>query len=80
MRIKDQHTLVLLGIYRGKTLRPIAKDIHKSLKTVQDLLEELENNGYILNPYDAESKTGRKKAGRSITPKAELWLKKQNLI
>lgn len=58
LEITDNRLMILMGVRDKKTLRTIAAEIHKSLRTVQNELEELEMDGLVNKP-ERLMKTGR---------------------
>lgn len=68
---RDKLEPVLFGIYKGDGIRTIAKDIGKSIRTVQDVLAQLEEKKYIINKTVANGKKG----GRFLTEKGKEFLR-----
>jgi len=74
----DEYLFVLRGILLKEDMRTMARTIFKSLGWVQILCMELEQKGYVLNPYTTTGK--RKYHGRSLTKKGEDLLRRNNLL
>lgn len=78
--LTDRELSVLLDIHRGTTIRDIASSFDVAIGTVQKALSKLESEGYVNNPYDSSTKTGRKAKGRKLTEKGYQELKKCRLL
>jgi Mn-dependent DtxR family transcriptional regulator len=74
----DLYLSVMQGIYRAESMRIMARNVFKSLRSVQNLCEELEKEGYVHNPYLATGK--RKYHNRTLTPKGETLLRSSGLL
>jgi DNA-binding MarR family transcriptional regulator len=75
----DTYLVVMLGLHRKHTLRYIAEEIGRSLHWVSLLCEDLEEVGYVENPYLRKTKLRRARA-RKITAKGLELMRKNNLL
>lgn len=73
----DTQIMLLISIHKKDTLRTMRTKIGKSLRWVQLMMEELEQNGYVINPYLENGI--RKKTARTLTSRAIETLRKQGL-
>ena len=69
-KVEDKLSIVLYYLHSRKTLREIAKLLHKSVRTIQVVAHELEDRGYVINSGGW--------LGRQVTPTGMEKLKKEN--
>ena len=69
--IQDKYQTVLFCIYKGFTIREIAKELGKTIGTVQQVMAALKDNGLIDNEPRKAS---------YLTPKGEEHMRKIGLI
>ena len=73
MNLNDEYLMILVAINKHKSYREIAKDIGRSLRTVQVRITELITEGYI------ESSDEQLARSRELTPLGKQTLREQNL-
>lgn len=71
----ERDRLVLLGVWRGQSIRSMAKDINKSIGTVQQVLHKLIEDGLVTKIPNEQWKRVY-----SVTARGEEKLRHDNLI
>jgi len=78
MDITDQHLLTLVGVNKHYSFREIASTLGRSIGTVQQRMDDLVKEGYLIKPEKSVEKSQAR--GYALTPQGKEVLAKNNLL